>query len=66
MTIQPAGAAFWGVVNGSPVALTTLKQRGGALINVGSEVSETVIPLHGMRSASKPEDCTQVVLSPGR
>jgi len=43
---------FWGVVNGSLVALLHLA-RGGALINVGSEVSEAVIPLQGMYSASK-------------
>jgi short-subunit dehydrogenase len=44
---------FWGVVNGSLVALPHLKQQGGALINVGSEVSEAVVPLQGMYSSSK-------------
>jgi short-subunit dehydrogenase len=44
---------FWGVVNGSLVALPYLKARGGALINIGSEVSEAVVPLQGMYSASK-------------
>ncbi len=44
---------FWGVVNGSLVALTHLRARGGALINVGSEVSDAVVPLQGMYSASK-------------
>jgi len=44
---------FWGVVNGSLVALAHLRQQGGALINIGSEVSEAVIPLQGMYSASK-------------
>jgi short-subunit dehydrogenase len=44
---------FWGVVNGSLVALPILRQQGGALINVGSEVSEAVVPLQGMYSASK-------------
>lgn len=44
---------FWGVVNGSLEALPHLKRQGGALINVGSEVSEAVIPLQGMYSASK-------------
>lgn len=44
---------FWGVVNGSLVALPHLKAQGGALINLGSEVSEAVIPLQGMYSASK-------------
>lgn len=44
---------FWGVVNGSLAALPHLKKQGGALINVGSEVSEAVVPLQGMYSASK-------------
>jgi short-subunit dehydrogenase len=44
---------FWGVVNGSLVALPLLRREGGALINVGSEVSDAVVPLQGMYSASK-------------
>ncbi|HEV7504297.1 MAG TPA: SDR family oxidoreductase [Thermoanaerobaculia bacterium] len=44
---------FWGVVNGSLAALPHLRREGGALINVGSEVSEAVVPLQGMYSASK-------------
>jgi len=44
---------FWGVVNGSLAALPFLKLEGGALINVGSEVSDAVVPLQGMYSASK-------------
>ena len=44
---------FWGVVHGSLTALRYLRERGGALINVGSEVSEAVAPLQGMYSASK-------------
>lgn len=44
---------FWGVVNGSLAALPYLKQQGGALINVGSEVSEAVVPILGMYAASK-------------
>jgi len=43
----------WGVVNGSRVAVEHLRQRGGALINVGSEVSDSPVPLQGMYSASK-------------
>ena len=43
----------WGVVNGSKVAVGHLKNRGGALINVGSEVSDAPVPLQGMYSASK-------------
>ena len=44
---------FWGVVYGSLVALPLLKGNGGALINVGSEVSEAFVPILGMYSASK-------------
>ncbi|HKU38643.1 MAG TPA: SDR family oxidoreductase [Polyangiales bacterium] len=44
---------FWGVVNGSLVALPYLKTSHGALINIGSEVSDAVVPLQGMYSASK-------------
>lgn len=44
---------FWGTVYGSLVALRHLRPNGGALINVGSEVSEAVIPLQGMYTASK-------------
>lgn len=44
---------FWGVVNGSLAALPHLKKNGGALINVGSEVSEAYVPLLGMYTASK-------------
>jgi len=44
---------FWGVVNGSLVALPYLRPNGGALINVGSEVSEAVVPLQGYYTASK-------------
>lgn len=44
---------FWGVVNGSLVALKHLRARGGAILNVGSEVSEAVAPLLGMYTAAK-------------
>lgn len=45
---------FWGVVNGSLEAVKRMKLRGGgALINVGSEVSDRAAPLQGMYSASK-------------
>jgi short-subunit dehydrogenase len=43
----------WGVVNGSRVAVEHLREKGGALINVGSEVSDATVPLQGMYSASK-------------
>jgi Short-chain dehydrogenases of various substrate specificities len=44
---------FWGVVNGSLAALPHLRRSQGALVNVGSEVSDAVVPLQGMYSASK-------------
>jgi short-subunit dehydrogenase len=44
---------FWGVYHGSIAVLPYLKSKGGALINIGSEVSEAVVPLQGMYSASK-------------
>jgi short-subunit dehydrogenase len=44
---------FWGLVHGSLAALPHLKTNGGALINVGSEVSEAAVPLLGMYVASK-------------
>lgn len=44
---------FWGVVHGSLVAVEHLKKYGGALINLGSEVSDRAVPLQGMYSASK-------------
>ncbi len=44
---------FWGVVNGSLVAAKHLKQAGGAIINVGSTLSDRAIPIQGMYCASK-------------
>ncbi len=44
---------FWGLVYGSKVAVEHLRRRGGALINVGSVLSDRAIPLQGMYSASK-------------
>ena len=44
---------FWGIVYGSQVAMPFLIESEGALINIGSEVSEAVVPLQGMYSASK-------------
>lgn len=44
---------FWGVVYGSLAALPRLRDRGGAIINVGSEVSEAFAPLIGFYTASK-------------
>lgn len=44
---------YWGVVYGSLVAVKQLRHRGGALINVGSVLSDRAIPLQGAYSASK-------------
>lgn len=50
---------FWGVVNGSLIALEHMGQgasggsAGAALINVGSTLSDRAIPLQGMYVASK-------------
>lgn len=45
---------FWGVVHGSRAAVPLLERRGGgALVNVGSVLSERAIPLQGMYCATK-------------
>ena len=46
---------YWGVVNGSLVAVEHLKGRpdGGVVINVGSILSDQAIPLQGAYCASK-------------
>ncbi len=44
---------FWGVVHGSQVALRHLREKGGAIINVGSLTSDQALPLQGIYSASK-------------
>jgi short-subunit dehydrogenase len=44
---------YWGVVHGSLEALKHLKERGGALINVGSINSEMPAPVLGAYTASK-------------
>jgi short-subunit dehydrogenase len=44
---------YWGVVNGCTVAVPHLRSRGGALINIGSVLSDRAIPLQGHYAASK-------------
>jgi short-subunit dehydrogenase len=44
---------FWGVVHGCRTALRLMRDRGGVIVNIGSEVSEVAIPLQGIYSASK-------------
>jgi short-subunit dehydrogenase len=44
---------FWSVVNGCRAALPHLRERGGVIINVGSQVSDRAAPLIGIYSAAK-------------
>lgn len=44
---------FWGTVCGSRAAVARLRVAGGALINIGSIVSDRAVPLQGAYSASK-------------
>ncbi|RYY20975.1 MAG: SDR family NAD(P)-dependent oxidoreductase [Cytophagaceae bacterium] len=44
---------FWGIVNGSLEAVKHLKKHGGALINLGSVVSDVAVPIQGMYASSK-------------
>jgi short-subunit dehydrogenase len=44
---------FWGVVHGSRVAVQRMRDSGGALINVGSVLSDIAFPLQGIYSAAK-------------
>jgi short-subunit dehydrogenase len=44
---------YWGLVHGSRVAAEHLRTRGGAIINVGSSLSDRAIPLQGTYCASK-------------
>jgi len=44
---------FWGTVYGARAAVARLRGTGGALINIGSIVSDRAVPLQGAYSASK-------------
>jgi short-subunit dehydrogenase len=44
---------FWGLVYGSLEAARQLKERGGAIVNIGSTLSDRAIPMQGIYSASK-------------
>jgi short-subunit dehydrogenase len=44
---------FWGVVIGSRTAVPYLRKSSGALINIGSTLSDRAIPLQGTYCASK-------------
>jgi short-subunit dehydrogenase len=44
---------YWGLVHGSRIAAEHLRTRGGAIVNVGSSLSDRAIPLQGTYCASK-------------
>ncbi len=44
---------YWGLVYGCMAAVEHLRTKGGAIINLGSVLSERAIPLQGTYSASK-------------
>jgi short-subunit dehydrogenase len=44
---------YWGVVHGSRIAAEHLRGRGGAIVNVGSVLSDRAIPVQGVYSAAK-------------
>jgi short-subunit dehydrogenase len=44
---------YWGTVHGSLVAVPFLRERGGALVNIGSVLSDRAIPLQGVYCATK-------------
>jgi short-subunit dehydrogenase len=44
---------FWGTVYGSKIAAKHLRERGGAIINIGSAESASPLPFHSMYAASK-------------
>jgi len=51
---------FWGIVNGSRLAVSYLAAAGGgALINLGSEVSDVSIPIQGKKKRNNDESKNQ-------
>lgn len=44
---------YWGLVHGTIVAVEHLRERGGALIQIGSSLSDRAIPLQGTYCATK-------------
>lgn len=43
---------FWGTVHGCRAALPHLRERGGAIVNVGSVLGDRAIPLQGIYAAA--------------
>jgi short-subunit dehydrogenase len=46
-------ASFWSVVHGCRAALPHMRERGGVIINIGSQTSDRAAPLLGIYSAAK-------------
>lgn len=44
---------FWGLVYGTKIAAAHLRRKGGAIINLGSVVSDVGFPVQGMYAASR-------------
>jgi short-subunit dehydrogenase len=44
---------FWGVVYGCKAAVRHMRDRGGVIVNVGSQVSDRAAPMLGIYSAAK-------------
>ncbi|MCO6414732.1 SDR family NAD(P)-dependent oxidoreductase [Siccirubricoccus sp. KC 17139] len=44
---------YWGVVHGSTIAARALRRRGGAIVNIGSVLSDRSMILQGAYSATK-------------
>lgn len=44
---------YWGVVHGSLIAAREMRAKGGAIINLGSVLSDRAIPFQGTYSATK-------------
>ncbi len=44
---------YWGVVNGTLAAARHLRERGGAIVNIGSVLGEFAIPFQGTYCAAK-------------
>lgn len=44
---------FWGVVHGCRAAIPRLRRDGGAIVNIGSVLSDVAMPMLGMYAASK-------------
>ncbi len=44
---------FWGTVHGCQAAVPLLREAGGAIVNVGSMLSDRAVPLQGMYAAAK-------------